>query len=118
MRIGRALAVAVLSATLTVSGTSTSTADLTPRSEACPEPGVPHVPIPGPDVSREILLHLHCLLVSEWGYQLVWDGVFGPATQRAVAAHQRDCGIPPTGRVGPETWLVLHPETTTPECAD
>lgn len=32
------------------------------------------------------------------------DGVFGPQTQRAVAAFQRDNGLTPDGIVGPVTW--------------
>lgn len=36
------------------------------------------------------------------------DGSYGPATQRAVVAFQTSYGLPPTGTVGKETFLVLH----------
>jgi peptidoglycan hydrolase-like protein with peptidoglycan-binding domain len=38
---------------------------------------------------------------------LAVDGVFGPATTRAVRAYQRGVGVRATGVVAPETWEAL-----------
>ena len=35
------------------------------------------------------------------------DGFYGPRTERAVRAFQRDSGLPVTGAVGPSTWLQM-----------
>lgn len=37
------------------------------------------------------------------------DGVFGPATQTAVIAFQRNNGLVPDGIAGPNTWRVTEP---------
>ncbi len=36
------------------------------------------------------------------------DGIFGPRTQQAVIAFQRDNGLTPDGIVGPATWSVFE----------
>ena len=38
------------------------------------------------------------------------DGIFGPATQKAVYDFQRNFGLPPTGRVDQQTWFRLYDE--------
>jgi len=40
------------------------------------------------------------------------DGVFGPATQRAVMAFQRDMGLTADGVAGRRTWDALMPWLT------
>lgn len=41
------------------------------------------------------------------GIAIVADGVFGPATERAVRQFQHDRNIEPDGIVGPKTWAAL-----------
>ncbi len=40
------------------------------------------------------------------GYDLAADGVYGPRSKQACAALQHAVGLPPTGEVDPETWLM------------
>jgi len=40
--------------------------------------------------------------------ELATDGVFGPATERAVRAYQRMRGLPVDGVVGPATWRHIQ----------
>lgn len=47
------------------------------------------------------------LLVFQWGYSLVIDGDFGPATQAAVVDFQSQQGLPATGVVDTATWSAL-----------
>jgi GH24 family phage-related lysozyme (muramidase) len=45
--------------------------------------------------------------LSQKGFPLVADGVFGPATARAVRAFQQQNGLIADGIVGPKTWDLL-----------
>lgn len=56
----------------------------------------------GPDVQQAQTA------LGRWGFNLVPDGVFGPATQRAVEQFQRRQGLTPDGIIGPQTWAVLQ----------
>jgi len=50
-------------------------------------------------------------LVQEWlclhGFDIMIDGVFGPATERAVMEFQREKGISVDGKVGKDTFALL-----------
>jgi len=41
------------------------------------------------------------------GFPLVTDGIFGPATARAITEFQRRNGLTPDGIIGPKTWALL-----------
>ncbi len=45
--------------------------------------------------------------LTQKGFPLVADGIFGPATARAVAAFQRQNGLVADGIIGPKTWDIL-----------
>ncbi len=49
------------------------------------------------------------LALFRLGYEVAVDGVFGPATKRAVLALQGANGLSPDGIVGARTWSVLMP---------
>jgi peptidoglycan hydrolase-like protein with peptidoglycan-binding domain len=68
--------------------------------------------------SGEAVRHLQCLLREVWRYGVTVDSSFGPITEAAVIAHQRDCGIAADGIVGPNTWRALHPDTASAACRD
>ena len=50
---------------------------------------------------------LQCLLRGK-GASLAIDGAFGPATEAAVLAFQRNTGLAVDGIVGPRTWAALR----------
>lgn len=49
------------------------------------------------------------LALSRFGYPVTIDGVFGPATRRAVLEFQTGAGLRADGIVGPRTWEALLP---------
>jgi peptidoglycan hydrolase-like protein with peptidoglycan-binding domain len=127
IRIGAALAVVSLAAAAAAmlaapvqaapapAVTSTETA-AQPLSGPCPWTAA-HPEIRRGDVAP-VVRHAQCLLREIWHYNIAVDGEFGPATERAVVAHQRDCGIGADGIVGPITWRALHPDTASAACLD
>ena len=46
-------------------------------------------------------------LLTQHGHTVGADGVYSPATQGAVTDFQGDKGLPPDGKVGPQTWAAL-----------
>jgi hypothetical protein len=100
--------------TLAAAYSSTSVPDEFVEPPLCPYSG-PHNNLPGGGAA---IAHLQCLLRNVWGYDVAIDGNLGPDTRSTVRDHQIDCAVPPDGVVGPNTWLLLHPDTTTPECLD
>ncbi|MCL2004045.1 MAG: peptidoglycan-binding protein [Oscillospiraceae bacterium] len=82
-----------------------------------PAPGIP--PFPGflirngarGDAVRVVQNALNTVAPSIPGIpRLVEDGIFGPQTQLAVTAFQRQFGLTPDGIVGPITWSRLMNE--------
>ncbi|MGC9497799.1 peptidoglycan-binding domain-containing protein [Streptomyces sp. WG7] len=52
---------------------------------------------------------IQCLVNNLWGYDAgAEDGIFGPATETAIKAFQKDVGLASDGIVGPNTWRVLR----------
>ena len=65
-------------------------------------------PLQGPDVQQVQAA------LGRWGFSLVPDGVFGPATQKAVEQFQRSQGLVADGVVGAPTWDALQRQPTAP----
>jgi len=74
------------------------------------DPGIPPAnrPILRMGSRGELVSELQMLLIT-WGYYAPApiDGIFGPLTQNAVMAFQRDQGLAVDGIVGPITWTAL-----------
>lgn len=51
---------------------------------------------------------LEIAYAEDWLPFLSIDGVYGPATRRAVLAFQKRYGLSPTGAVDRSTMLLLH----------
>ena len=52
------------------------------------------------------------LLANKFGFQIVADGIFGPATHNAVVAFQKAKGLAADGVVGKNTWAALRADRT------
>ena len=74
------------------------------------DPSTPNQPVNRPIVRRgdsgEAVRLLQSLLQAR-GYDLVVDGIFGPATEAAVKAFQMAANLSVDGIVGPNTWSAL-----------
>lgn len=57
--------------------------------------------------SRGNFVMLLQFLLYNYGYDIDIDGIFGPATQRAVILFQQENGLDPDGLVGNNTWRTL-----------
>jgi peptidoglycan hydrolase-like protein with peptidoglycan-binding domain len=78
--------------------------ELTPIVEPPPHPGAPAGrPTLRRGASGDLVLRVQRLLAIEA------DGAYGRITEAAVREFQRQRGLVPDGRVGPETWPVLDP---------
>ena len=75
---------------------------LIPAIEPAPPAGVP---VPRPTLRRPTQGELVKKVQAKVGVQV--DGKFGPGTEAAVRAFQRQHGLVPDGIVGPKTWAVL-----------
>jgi peptidoglycan hydrolase-like protein with peptidoglycan-binding domain/GH24 family phage-related lysozyme (muramidase) len=51
--------------------------------------------------------------IARAGFPLMADGVFGPATERALRQFQASRGLVADGIVGPQTWAALQTQTVT-----
>lgn len=76
---------------------------------APPPPPPPPAPAPSgwPTLrsgSRGFRVKALQLLLTQWGYRLVADGIFGSKTKAAVVAFQARKGLARDGIVGPRTW--------------
>ncbi|WP_413166768.1 peptidoglycan-binding domain-containing protein [Capilliphycus salinus ALCB114379] len=48
--------------------------------------------------------------LNDFGFRLVVDGIFGPATEAAVKRYQSNNRLTVDGIVGPQTWSALFHE--------
>ena len=60
-----------------------------------------------PDVQQRVLVGAQTLLARRGYYRGDLDGIYGPATEFAIRAHQARIGIPPNGRLDLETLASL-----------
>ena len=74
---------------------------LIPAVETSPPAGKP----PRPTLRRPMRSELVKEVQTKVGVPA--DGTFGPKTEAAVRAFQRDHGLVPDGIVGPKTWVIL-----------
>jgi peptidoglycan hydrolase-like protein with peptidoglycan-binding domain len=58
--------------------------------------------------SGPVVAEIQRLLRDSWGHDVAVDGSFGAGTASAVAAFQRDRGLPPTGAVDTSTYDMLR----------
>ena len=84
-------------------GYSEQVSMLSPRATAGDGPGKP---VLRQGARSAEVSDLQGMLVQR-GASIGVDGVFGPATQRAVKAYQKGAGLAADGVVGPATWASL-----------
>jgi N-acetyl-anhydromuramyl-L-alanine amidase AmpD len=83
------------------------------RSGGAPAPTAPAKPaairatIRQGSANKDAVRYLQARLNTLQGARLTIDGIFGPATDRAVRAFQTMCKLTPDGIVGPLTWGKL-----------
>jgi chitosanase len=80
---------------------------------AGPPPGSRSLFVDSP-LMRGLDVRLAQLALSEHGYELIADGIFGRSSQKVVAQFQGVCGLPATGTIDAASFKALGVLGSTP----